>query len=446
LAGARSEDSRPLPRMVQRRLDEIYQRHGLGPDTLDQRCLSALGSLPVSAVDSALDQLEAQDLSQIRSIPAWFMSVIKRVSNRGGDQRGGGGSGDFQYGGRGPPGMGGPPDMGPGPPFGMGGPGPDRFVGPPRPPPPRNAPGGGGGDFGPFRGGMPHSSEFDMGPNGMMGGGMMGPGFNGGMPGMPRLGPPGGMGPMGMMGPPGSGSSGSSHAMAQVALGVRVDEFHNLSMHAPMVHAAPALKLQQLWDEGCRLVSLLDDRAWEALAALAAPEALVVIDEVADNMIRNADNIRNINALFMSVANKYLRPGGGDRGGGDRSFQGGDRGVGMGRRDYDSRGGGDRDRDHRPRGGTGVREPGRIRHDGPGDIDGMAPMVQRRIDQLMQTHGQYLNRSHFDEGVVNALKQVGDDCAVRVLDEVASNDLANVRNPPGYMMGIISRYLRGERK
>ena len=118
---------------------------------------------------------------------------------------------------------------------------------------------------------------------------MMPQGMNPGMrPGMP---------PMGMgMPPPGPSNDRS---MDQIALGVRVDEFHNLSMHAPMVHAAPALKLQQLWDDGCRLVSLLDDRAWEGLAALGAPEALVVIDEVAENMIRNADGIRNINAFFM---------------------------------------------------------------------------------------------------------------------------------------------------
>ena len=32
----------------------------------------------------------------------------------------------------------------------------------------------------------------------------------------------------------------------------------------------------------CRLVSLLDDRSWEVLAELSAPEALAVIDEVAD--------------------------------------------------------------------------------------------------------------------------------------------------------------------
>ena len=355
---ARGDDNRNLPRMMQRRLDEIYQRRGLAPDTLDQRCLNALGSLPVNLADGALDQLDQQDLSQIRSIPAWFMSVIKRANQRAGDQRGGGGSDFHQHGNRG---MGGPPGVGPGPPFSMGAGGPDRFMGPPRPPPPRNPPGGGaggGGDF-PFRGNMPHGGEFDMGPTDMMGPGMMGPGpgvssgpicqplypftlritasclppfpssqrfpprmepelcffyqqltpcqptplwhtvmqgFNGGMPGMPRMGAPGGGMGMGMMQP---AAAANNHSMAQIALGVRVDEFHNLSMHAPMVHAAPALKLQQLWDEGCRLVSLLDDRAWEALAALGAPEALVVIDEVADNMMRNADNIRNINALFM---------------------------------------------------------------------------------------------------------------------------------------------------
>lgn len=51
------------------------------------------------------------------------------------------------------------------------------------------------------------------------------------------------------------------------------------------MHPAPALKLQQLWDGLCpggpnRLVSLLDDRSWEVLSDLGAPEALAVIDQV----------------------------------------------------------------------------------------------------------------------------------------------------------------------
>eukprot|EP00951_Prasinocladus_malaysianus_P003522 scaffold24794_cov36-Prasinocladus_malaysianus.AAC.1 len=73
--------SQPLSRMVQRMLDDIYRQRGLAPGTLDQRCLDALASLSVNQAESALEQLETQDLSHIRSIPAWFMSIIKRINN-----------------------------------------------------------------------------------------------------------------------------------------------------------------------------------------------------------------------------------------------------------------------------------------------------------------------------------------------------------------------------
>ena len=39
-----------------------------------------------------------------------------------------------------------------------------------------------------------------------------------------------------------------------------MDEFHELSTAAAYVHPAAALKLQQMWDSGDRLLSLLDDR------------------------------------------------------------------------------------------------------------------------------------------------------------------------------------------
>jgi hypothetical protein len=40
----------------------------------------------------------------------------------------------------------------------------------------------------------------------------------------------------------------------------RIDEFHGLSPLAKYVHPAAALKLQELWDGGNKLVSLLDDK------------------------------------------------------------------------------------------------------------------------------------------------------------------------------------------
>ena len=38
----------------------------------------------------------------------------------------------------------------------------------------------------------------------------------------------------------------------QAQLGVRVNEFHSLSVMAPFVRPAPAIKLQALWDRGNR--------------------------------------------------------------------------------------------------------------------------------------------------------------------------------------------------
>lgn len=174
-----------LPRMMQRRLDEIYQRRGLDVNTLDQRCLNALGQLPVNAADEALDQLESQDLAQIRSVPAWFMSIIKRANTRHSGGQGGYRTGPGEYGrgaGGGPIGGGhhGPPPagmMGGVAPFGGPQPPPSDRYGPPPPRPPPRA--GGSGDFGSsgYRNdrfdGPPPPGDFGMGM-GMMGVGIQG--------------------------------------------------------------------------------------------------------------------------------------------------------------------------------------------------------------------------------------------------------------------------------
>lgn len=149
----------------------------------------------------------------------------------------------------------------------------------------------------------------------------------------------------------------------------------------------------------------------------------------------------------QSIANKYLRPGGDPpRAGGGVSGGYGDRPGGgrPGARDFDAD-----NRDHRAGGrfdGRGDRDSRPPRNDGPGDLSTVSQAVRQKIDLLISRFSRYLNRGHFDSGVINALKQIGDEGALQVLDEIASNDLGNVRNPPGYMMGIISRYLRGDRQ
>ena len=97
-------------------------------------------------------------------------------------------------------------------------------------------------------------------------------------------------------------------------------------------------------------------------------------------------------------------------------------------------------------GGGGPRDAPRTRNDGPGDLSIVSPAIRQRIEALVTSHGRYVTRAHFDSGIINALNQIGDEGSLKVLDEISQNDLSNVRNPPGYMMGIISRYLRGDRQ
>jgi hypothetical protein len=44
---------------------------------------------------------------------------------------------------------------------------------------------------------------------------------------------------------------------------------------------------------------MLDDKVWQVLAELPAPEALAAIQESADALDSPDSNIRNINAFFM---------------------------------------------------------------------------------------------------------------------------------------------------
>jgi hypothetical protein len=50
------------------------------------------------------------------------------------------------------------------------------------------------------------------------------------------------------------------HLHAQIEWGVRVDELHQVSPSAAYIHQGIAKRLQDLWDEGSNLLSLLDDR------------------------------------------------------------------------------------------------------------------------------------------------------------------------------------------
>jgi hypothetical protein len=55
--------------------------------------------------------------------------------------------------------------------------------------------------------------------------------------------------------PPEWAATRKQYGVEQGQLGVRTAEFHGLSPFAVFVHPSPALKLQQLWDDGNELVS-----------------------------------------------------------------------------------------------------------------------------------------------------------------------------------------------
>jgi hypothetical protein len=46
-------------------------------------------------------------------------------------------------------------------------------------------------------------------------------------------------------------------------------------------------------------VSMLDDKVWQVLAELPAPEALAIIDDAGQALLNPHMQIRNINAYFM---------------------------------------------------------------------------------------------------------------------------------------------------
>lgn len=98
------------------------------------------------------------------------------------------------------------------------------------------------------------------------------------------------------------------YALEQVQWGVRVDEFQSLNPLAKYVHPAAALRLQQLWDvEQNKLVSVLNEASWEALAGLDAQNSVAVVNEVAEAMRGSPDDLATINAIFLTRVAKYPR-------------------------------------------------------------------------------------------------------------------------------------------
>ncbi|KAL6779827.1 hypothetical protein ACKKBG_A13895 [Auxenochlorella protothecoides x Auxenochlorella symbiontica] len=119
------------------------------------------------------------------------------------------------------------------------------------------------------------------------------------------------------------------HGLEQLEWGVRVDEFHSLSPLAKYVHPAAALKLQQLWDAGNRLVSVLNDASFQCLAQLDAQAGVATVVETGEALrTLPPDDLVAANAVFASIAARHPRAAGGAGTGGAGSGGAGPVGAG----------------------------------------------------------------------------------------------------------------------
>jgi len=196
-------------------------------------------------------------------------------------------------------------------------------------------------------------------------------------------------------------------AMEQLKVGVRVDEFHALSPHAPNIHPAIALKLQELWDSGVKLVAVLDDRVWSTLASMKAPEALICLEEMANQLNR----IKNPNAYFMSMVRQYEGHG---------LNTGRDQAEGR----YSGRGG------HR----EGFRASEVCE-----ELNTLALEVRQKIEEVVQAQSRYLRTADFDRGVCYALVKLDVPVALNLLDQFVEQPLENVKNMSAFIMSFIRR-------
>ena len=213
-----------LDENIKLKLNALYTDNICKPTDIDEKCLDKLAQLSVPCALEALTQLASRDLTEIRSIARFLMSIINRLEHRYSMEEQRNIQTQHQI----------PPLTG----IGM--------VVPPA---------------------VDYSAAIQPAV-------------------IPGLYPP--LYPQFLNGK-------RNYAVEQLKMGVRVDEFHALSPHAPNIHPAIALKLQELWDSGVKLVAILDDRVWSTLASMKAPEALICLEEMANQLNR----IKNPNAYFM---------------------------------------------------------------------------------------------------------------------------------------------------
>lgn len=172
--------------------------------------------------------------------------------------------------------------------------------------------------------------------------------------------------------------------------GVRIAEFHSLSRQARFVSPDGALKLQQLWDSGNKLVSLLDDASWGMLVRIYNVH---VIDKTGKDWAQlpkdKQEDIKAVNEIFMRNA-KYAR-----------------------------------------------RRPVEF---APGNIASLPISLQLEVSKIVQKSAGYIKSEHFDARSVEMLKHIGEDMGKLALEDFANRDPTKMKNPTAYFIGCLGKY------
>jgi Heterogeneous nuclear ribonucleoprotein Q acidic domain len=73
----------------------------------------------------------------------------------------------------------------------------------------------------------------------------------------------------------------------------------------------------------------------------------------------------------------------------------------------------------------------------------LTPLVQSRLDQLVRD--RFCTQEEMNDKVKGKIRMLSEKDAIFAIDEFASVDRGSIRNVGSYFMGILNRYMRGER-
>jgi hypothetical protein len=445
----------PLAPQAAAVLDHLNASGAVRPGDLDARSLRALAGRPPEVQALVLSSFADRNLRGIRNMAAFFTSHLAAVEGDlregrvvppplGAPGRGYGGPPGGGYGGGGPPqggGFGGPPGGGYG---GYGGPPPEQqhYGGPP--------PGAYGAP--PQYGGPPPGQQQQ--PHY----GAPPPQHYGGPP--PQTQPPqqqayGAPGPYGApppqaygAPPPGPAPTPApalvDYSADHAAWGIRTAEMHALSPLARCVPPPAAARLQQLWDaEGCKLVSLMGERAWGALAALEGGAGAGAVDEAAAALRAAPDSFEAANAAVLAAvarrapapAPQAHAPPQQQQYGAPPPGQYGAPAPQYGAAPPPAFGAPQPQQQH-----YGAPPPGPA---GGADLAALPPAVQAAVARAVGAWGGLLKPEHFDGRAVAALLRVGEGAALRAVEDFGRHSPAQMRSVSGYLIGCVRKYEEG---